>query len=90
MNKFILMLALSLCLVGCGSNEQVESTEVREETQRPFESVYRDSDVIILVDIKTNVMYSCVNNGRGGTALTVILNADGTPRLYEGEFEDAE
>ena len=88
MRKLFLMLILSLCLVSCGSSEQVDSTEVREEIKRPFERVYQDGDVVILVDTKTNVMYTFVNNGHGGTALTVILNADGTPRIYEGEFEE--
>lgn len=43
-----------------------------------------DEYTIVLYDKETKVMYLFVKNGYGG-GLTVLVNADGTPMLYEGE-----
>ena len=39
----------------------------------------------VYVDRQTRVMYLFVKKGYGG-GLTVMLNADGSPMLYEGEL----
>ena len=39
----------------------------------------------IYIDKETKIMYLWVKNGYGG-GLTVMLNADGTPMLWEGEL----
>ena len=42
----------------------------------------KDEYTIVLYDKETKVMYLFVKNGYGG-GLTVLVNADGTPMLYE-------
>lgn len=44
----------------------------------------KDEYTIVLYDKETKVMYLFVKNGYGG-GLTVLVNADGTPMLYEEE-----
>lgn len=47
-------------------------------------SLFGDEYVLVLYDKETKVMYLFVKNGYGG-GLTVLVNADGTPMLYEEE-----
>ena len=44
--------------------------------------VYQGYDYVVLVNKKTRVMY--LTQTKGG--MTVMLNADGSPMLYEGEL----
>ena len=47
-------------------------------------SLLGDEYVLVLYDKETKVMYLFAKSGYGG-GLTVLVNADGTPMLYEGE-----
>jgi hypothetical protein len=38
----------------------------------------------VLVDKATGVMYWMSNGGYNGGNLTLLINADGTPRIWEG------
>ena len=38
----------------------------------------------IFIDKETKVMYLFMKNGYGG-GLTIMLNPDGSPKLYQGE-----
>ena len=43
----------------------------------------------IYADKDTGVMYLYVYTGRGfGSGLTVMLNADGTPKIWQGEEQE--
>ena len=42
----------------------------------------------IVYDIDTNVMYIRSWSYGGGSAYELLVNADGTPRIYENEEED--
>ena len=76
----ILVIASMLfILTGCTSSE----TEVKE-TKRFVRVNYID-DVILYYDNITKVQYISYNNVHGGTALTVLVDAEGKPLLYEGE-----
>lgn len=44
--------------------------------------------VKILYDRTTKVQYVSYINGHGGTALTVLVDAEGKPLLYKGETND--
>ena len=59
------------------SGSDVDNSD-KAETMKIIESSF---DYQIYVDIETNVMYlDCYKDG-----LTVIVNPDGTPKLWEGE-----
>ena len=80
MASFIgLVCVLSITLCSCFS-EPIET--------RTYNSVYNITEISssarIYVDTETNVMYWYDSHGYGG-GLTVMLNADGTPKLYNSE-----
>lgn len=90
---FILFLVLPvIMLVGCGKIPQTSDFTSEENNRFVYVKEYRyhDNDYFrILVDKETRVMYlyKCNVNGHNSTAgLTVMLNADGTPMLWEGEL----
>jgi hypothetical protein len=93
MKKFlsILILVVVLCcsLVSCGAAGSGSIKDVAE----CVDSKYMDLAVVeydfhdgwtILYDKNTMVMY-IILDAYQSTGMTPILNADGTPRLYEGD-----
>jgi hypothetical protein len=93
MKKFlsILILVVVLCcsLVSCGAAGSGSIKDVAE----CVDSKYMDLTVVeydfhdgwtILYDKNTMVMY-VILDAYQSTGMTPILNADGTPRLYEGD-----
>ena len=75
----MLMLMPMLVLCGCEGKE----AELNGGYDR-FKTIdYSGCEVY--VDSQTRVMYLFVKRGYGG-GLTVIVNPDGTPMLYEGEL----
>ena len=85
----VLVLALSLC--GCGENkmpfEEHETFSISDrfvcisEQEEAFNTSY-----YIYVDRKTRVMYLAQGGGVYTSGMTAILNADGTPELYDGDL----
>ena len=57
------------------------------ETTSPYVLVYTDTyfNCEIVYDKDTKVMYSISNGARNRGTLTVLLNADGTPKIWEGD-----
>ncbi len=80
--KFIAaIITAALLIAGCSDtanvNEGQENTMVPVESEQYYD-IYADKD--------TGVMYLYVYTGRGfGSGLTVMLNADGTPKIWQGE-----
>lgn len=74
--SLIIVPILIVAIVIIGGSEADNSDKT--ETMKIIESSF---DYQIYVDIETNVMYlDCYKDG-----LTVIVNPDGTPKLWEGE-----
>ena len=73
------ILTATLLIAGCSDTENVsagqDNTMVLVESELNY-SIYADKD--------TGVMYLYIGSGRGG-GLTVMLNADGTPKIWQGE-----
>jgi uncharacterized lipoprotein NlpE involved in copper resistance len=64
-------------LVGCSNNKEFDTR---------FAYVYKGSGYSIVADKETGVMYIIrINEYSGG--ITVMLDADGKPLIYEGEYE---
>ena len=90
MKKFltVILLVVVCCVIfsGCGKTKKVEASEVDErflilnDTNNGMNG-YRQ----IIVDRETGVMYLfVVCGGKGG--LTIMVNADGNPLIYGGEY----
>ena len=93
MKKFlsILILIVVLCctLVSCGASSSCYLKEVAESVESKYVDFvvveYSDKDGwTILYDKNTKVMY-IILDGYQSTGMAPILNADGTPRLFEGD-----
>ena len=77
------VLLLALCagmLAGCADDE------AQSEGKAPFEWVYSSAVAIYRVgyDPDTGVMYSMSNGGYNSGTLTLLVNADGSPKVWEG------
>ena len=89
-NKIIclgLVIVMLVSLTGCSSNV----ININMVTKSPnielinFEIVDNNFYEAILVDKNTKVMYCWITCNSGG--ITPIYNADGSLKLYEGEYE---
>lgn len=79
-----LVLALGLMLAGCAKGKvdagQIADAEV---DNRMFMVVSNEWSGKVLVDKATGVMYWMANDGYSTGNLTLLINADGTPRIWE-------
>ena len=76
----VLALILTVALTGCGMKEE-NSDEDIDTGFRVLEKYYSTNmNMLITYDKTTGVMY--LVNYHGG--VTPIINADGTPRIWEG------
>lgn len=81
---FVVAFLLSLVLFcACSGNDNYIRTVSAEER---FVTVgYEPNECEVIVDAETRVMYLFVKNGYGG-GLTVMVDADGNPLIYEGDL----
>jgi hypothetical protein len=91
MSKRVLRAAAALCLValifllaGC---ERTTAAEEDVRTTSVFVTVENNMLFNIVYDKETRVMYSVSNFGNGSGVLTLLVNADGTPKLWEADRE---
>ena len=93
-NKKFLTIVISLFMIIFGLIACVNSTIYATDSNnnyngKMFTRVYTDTDFYVVYDNETKVMYA-VSHGGGFNKynygnLTMLVNADGTPKLYEGE-----
>lgn len=79
-----LVLALVLMLTGC-SEGKVDSQKITEaeENNRMFMMVSKEWFGVVLVDKTTRVMYWASYDSHNCGILTLLVNPDGTPRIWE-------
>lgn len=77
----ILMLALCAGMLALCAGDEAQSAG-----KAPFEWVYSSAVAIYRVgyDPDTGVMYSMSNGGYNSGTLTLLVNADGSPKVWEG------
>ena len=84
-----LLLGILVCLSGCSDTEEFELTDnemgglVAISRQENFIDGYV-FDQYILYDPDTLVMYVMIY-GAKGSSMSILYNADGTPKLYNPE-----
>ena len=84
-----ILVLLCLTLSACGTKSDKQNTNETTK-QKPFIIVYEDfithnftnHQVIIWVDTTTQIMYMETYEGT-----IMLVNPDGTPRLYQGEYD---
>ena len=72
------IITATLLIAGCS-----DTANVSEGQDRMMEKVEDEWGYAIYVDKDTNVMY--IKGLGGGGTFTVMLNADGTPKIWQGE-----
>ena len=80
------MLLAVVTLAGCSMMGKVDSQKISEAEidNRMFMVVSEESSGRVLVDKSTGVMYWASDNSYNRGNLTLLVNADGTPRIWEG------
>lgn len=85
--KLFAIIAAATLLTACGQSGAVirssDSTYDNPMVTLISEEPY---GYFIAYDKDTMVMYIGKHNGEGGTALTVMVNSDGTPKLYKRQI----
>ena len=88
----IIAATLALSLTACGDSVSiVENADTVTETTAMFERHTLDDSYSILVDKETGVCYleyKCGVGYKGYYGITVMLNADGTPKIWEEDQLD--
>lgn len=81
-----LVLALGLMMAGCSSTGKLDSQKMAEaeENNLMFITVSREWAGVVLVDKTTRVMYWSSYDSHNCGILTLLVNPDGTPRIWEG------
>lgn len=82
--KFALLITSVILLTACEQSDAMIRTS-DSTYNNPMVTLIAEEPYgyIIAYDKDTMVMYIGKHNGEGGTALTVMVNSDGTPKLYK-------
>ena len=86
MKKKALALAVAVAMaaaVGCGAKETAKAVEPSRFIHTSETDFNFDTYITTFVDKETGVEYIWVDGYKNG-GLTVLLNADGTPKIAEG------
>ena len=82
MKKLISILLMSVMLAGCG--ESIESDAGQgTETEKMFVLVESYPNFAVIADKNTGVMYSLSDGAYNRGTLTLLVDADGKPLIYE-------
>lgn len=75
----LILVVMLIILTGC--------TDVVAEEEKRFIKISDEGayGVSVYYDKQTKVEYAMRNNDRGGTSLSLLVDAEGKPLLYEGE-----
>ena len=78
----ILLVIFLMCLcTGCGNTVEKASTE----EPSMFVEIERTGAWVVVYHKETKVMYTVSRGGYNSGNFTLLVNADGTPLLYDGE-----
>lgn len=83
MKKIMVIILCSTLLVGCKKMEHVE--ENNKNNTSMFVTIEDTVSFRVVYNKYTKVMYTVSNGAYNGGNVTLLVNADGTPMLYEEE-----
>ena len=81
----ILLLLAIISIAACNSQSVDASNYNDDYYKNMFTRVYIDIDFYIVYDNETKVMYAVSDGHYNRGNFTMLVNADGTPKLYDGE-----
>ena len=81
---FCVLLVCVLMLTGCNDNKVIEQTEDNSNSSM-FVEIERTVNHRVVYCKSTKVMYAISDGSYNHGTFTLLVNADGTPMLYEGE-----
>jgi hypothetical protein len=84
MRKKLITAIITVALLIAGCSDMANVSEEQENTMVLVES---GQEYLIYADNDTGVMYLYITISTGG-GLTVMLNADGTPKIWQGEEQE--
>lgn len=82
--KIIVCLVAVLLLCGCKDVESVNTENTDNMQKSMFVRIETASTWSVVYHRETKVMYVVSCGGYNGGNFTLLVNADGTPMLYEG------
>ena len=88
MKKLLILLMAIPLLISAGCNNEPDRISDLKDREHLLVVVDKTTDYLIYADKYTRVMYLDAHYVREG--LCVMLNADGTPRIWEGEIDTNE
>lgn len=77
---FLILIALIIFASGCEAGVDMAADPHDNDY---FCVIYDAGQYVIMYNKQTNVMYTMSQSTKSTGVLTVLLNADGTPMLYE-------
>lgn len=81
----VLLLLVIISIAACNS-QSVDASNYNDNYHKDmFTRVYTDTDFYVVYDNQTKVMYTVSDCHYNRGNLTMLVNADGTPKLYDGE-----
>ena len=83
MKKVITILLIALMLTGCGSSSM--SGETGKANSARFVKVIDNVQFDIYVDTKTDVMYAVSCGAYNNGTVTLLVDREGKPLIWEGE-----
>ena len=87
MKKIICAFLCIVLLCGCSSVASVEETNAAEEPKSMFVLIEQSLSWKVVYHKDTKVMYVVSDGSYNRGAFTLLVNADGTPMLWEGGAE---
>lgn len=85
MKRFIVCLVAVLLLCGCSDVNTVnEENKEQKSPKSMFVQIENAGTWVVVYHRETKVMYSVSDGYYNAGTFTLLVNADGTPMLYEG------
>ena len=81
----VFLILIIVSVTACNGQSVDASNYNDDYYKNMFTKVYSDIDFYVVYDNETKVMYAVSDGHNNYGNFTLLVNADGTPKLYDGE-----